>query len=248
MQTAIEKKLASYVSLDSAERLTLSRLQHHRSVRPAGATLVDEGQPKPSAYILASGWVFAYKGLRDGSRQIIDVQVPGDLIGARNVLFRTSEHSFEALTDIVVSEVSVGDLFKAFGESPRLAAAMLWAASCEEAMVVEHLVDIGRRSAIVRTAHYLLELGARMKLVGLGDETGFACPLSQFQLADALGLTAIHVNRMLRQLREKKLLTFQKGRVAFDNLEGLVALAEFDMSYLDHSAPLLDQRLRQWGA
>ncbi len=116
---------------------------------------------------------------------------------------------------------------------------MLWAASRDEAMAVEHLVGIGRRAALERTAHYLLEFGARMKRMGLATKNGYDCPLSQYMLADALGLSAVQVNRVLRQLREKGLLTLQKGRVTFDDFDGLVALADFDKTYLDQDGLLL---------
>lgn len=105
--------------------------------------------------------------------------------------------------------------------------------------MVEHLINLGRRDAHQRTAHFLLELGARLMLVGLGTKAGYDCPLSQYLLADALGLSAVHINRVLRQLREDGLLTFRDGKVTFDNLDGLVALAEFDLTYLDQAGPLL---------
>jgi CRP-like cAMP-binding protein len=105
--------------------------------------------------------------------------------------------------------------------------------------VVEHLVNLGRRSAEERMGHLLLELGARLKLVGMGNETGFDCPLTQYHLADALGLSAVHVNRVLRNLREEGLVTFQKGRVVFDDFGRLKDLAGFDTAYLDQDGPLL---------
>jgi CRP-like cAMP-binding protein len=98
--------------------------------------------------------------------------------------------------------------------------------------VVEHLVNLGRRSAEERMGHLLLELGARLKLVGMGNETGFDCPLTQYHLADALGLSAVHV-------REEGLVTFQKGRVVFDDFGRLKDLAGFDTAYLDQDGPLL---------
>ena len=106
-------------------------------------------------------------------------------------------------------------------------------------MVVEHLVGIGRRSAAERMAHFLLELGARLALVGMGSKAGYACPLTQSHLADALGLSAVHVNRVLRQLREDGLATFRDGHVTFDDYGRLVELAEFDPAYLDQTGPLL---------
>ena len=122
-----------------------------------------------------------------------------------------------------------------FQRVPRLGAAILWAASRDEAMVVEHLVNIGRRSALVRTAHLLLELGLRLQLVGLGSDSGFVCPINQYLLADALGLTAIHVNRVLRQLRERGLVTFRDGHVEFHDLKGLRSLADYHSGYLDQN-------------
>ena len=106
-------------------------------------------------------------------------------------------------------------------------------------MVVEHLVDLGRRSATERLAHFMLELGERLRLVGLADKTGFACPLSQYHLADAMGLSAVHVNRVLRELREEGLLTLQKGRVVYDDYDALVEFANYCYSYLDEEGPLL---------
>jgi hypothetical protein len=87
--------------------------------------------------------------------------------------------------------------------------------------------------------HLFLELGARLHLVGLGNKEGYSCPLSQYMLADALGLTAVHVNRIMRQLREEKLLMFRQGRVTFENFERLVELADFETAYLDQDGPLL---------
>jgi CRP-like cAMP-binding protein len=156
-------------------------------------------------------------------------------MGLRSVLLRTSDHAFAAVTDIVVAEVSARQMIDTFQRVPRLGAAILWAASRDEAMVVEHLVSIGRRSALVRTAHLLLELGLRLQLVGLGSEGGFACPLNQYLMADALGLTAIHVNRVLRQLRERCLVTFRDGRVEFHDLKSLRDLADYHSGYLDQS-------------
>ncbi len=201
--------------------------------------MVHQGEVNHSAYILASGWVCSYKLLSGGTRQIVDFQIPGDFLGLRSVLFRTADHNIEPVTNVEASEVLVGDLLDTFSKTPRLATAVLWAASRDEAMVVEHLVGIGRRDAKERTAHFLLELSARLKLVGLGTALGYSCPLSQYMMADALGLSAVHVNRVLRELREDGLLTFQHGKVTIHDLDRLVLLADFDKSYLDHDGPLL---------
>ena len=235
----LARKLASYVVLSEPEQTVLSDLYRRRRSYPAGRDIVHEGQRDQVAYILASGWVCSYKLLPGGTRQIVDFQIPGDFLGLRSILFRTADHNVEPITKVEASEVLASELIATFSHSPRLATAVLWAASRDQSMVVQHLVGLGRRNAEERTAHLLLELGARMKLVGLGTTKGFACPLSQYLLADALGLSAVHVNRVLRKLREGGLLTFQKGRVEFHDFAGLVAMADFDRAYLDHEGPLL---------
>ncbi len=235
----LARKLSAFVALSDEDLAMLDRLHQRRRTFIAGVDLVHQGQADQTAYILAKGWVCSYKMLPNGNRQIIDFQIPGDFLGLRSVLFRTADHNIEPVTKVEASLVVVTDLLEAFANTPRLATAVLWAASRDEAMVVEHLVGIGRRNALERTAHYLLEFGARLKLVGLGTKEGYACPLSQYMLADALGLSAVHVNRVLRQLREMELLTFQKGHVAFDDFDRLVEFADFDTAYLDHDGPLL---------
>jgi CRP-like cAMP-binding protein len=175
----------------------------------------------------------------DGQRQIVDFQVPGDFLGLRSVLLHVSDHSVEPITDIEVMEVISADLLDTFANNPRLAMAVLWAASRDEAMVVEHLVNVGRRNAAERMAHFLLELGARLTLIGLGNRAGYACPLTQYLLADALGLSAVHVNRVLRQLREAGLVTFRDGFVTIDDYDRLVEFADFEQTYLDQIGPFL---------
>jgi len=233
------RKLGAFVALSDEELAAIERLHGRRKTFAAGRDMVHQGEVNQSAYILASGWACSYKLLSGGTRQIVDFQIPGDFLGLRSVLFRTADHNIEPVTRVEASEVLASDLQDTFSRTPRLATAMLWAASRDEAMVVEHLVGIGRRDAKERTAHFLLELGARLKLVGLGTALGYACPLSQYMLSDALGMSAVHINRVLRELREDGLVTFQQGKVTVHDLDRLVAFADFDKSYLDQDGPLL---------
>lgn len=235
----LTRKLSAFVALSEVELAVLARLHQRRRSFVAERDMVHQGQSEQAAYILSVGWVCSYKLQPDGTRQIVDFQIPGDFLGLRSVLLRTSDHSFEPVGNIQAAEVLTSDLLEAFAQTPRLAMAILWAASRDEAMVVEHLVGLGRRDADARLAHFLLELGARLALVGLGSKEGYDCPLTQYHLADALGLSAVHVNRVLRQLRENGLATFRDGHVTFHDYSGLVALAGFDPAYLDQTGPLL---------
>ncbi|MFO7758393.1 MAG: Crp/Fnr family transcriptional regulator [Roseovarius sp.] len=239
LDSPLTRKLSAFVALSEVDLDTLAVFHRRRHTFPTGHEVIHEGQSNASAFVLAEGWACSYKLLPDGGRQIVDFQIPGDFLGLRSILFRTADHTVEAATRIEATEVLASDILDAFAQAPRLATAILWAASRDEAMVVEHLVNLGRRSAEERMAHFLLELGARLILIGVGDKSGFDCPMTQYHLADALGLSAVHVNRVLRHLRDDGLVTFQKGRVVFDDLDRLADLAGFDIAYLDQDGPLL---------
>jgi len=235
--TLLRRKLSAFVTLSDAELAVMEGLHKRRRSFDAGRELVHQGQSDQAAYILLSGWAFSYKLLSNGERQIVDFQIPGDLLGLRSVLLQVSDHSIEPITDIQVTEIHRSDLLEAFAMTPRLATAVLWAASRDEAMIVEHLVGIGRRDAAQRMGHFLLELGARLSLVGMGSKEGYDCPLTQYLLADALGLSAVHVNRVLRHLREAGLVTFRDGHVTFTDYDRLVEFADFELTYLDQVGP-----------
>lgn len=226
----LARKLRGFIQLSDSELNCLAELQSAPILVPRGKEIVHEGQTGHNVYIVQEGWACSFKLLPDGGRQIITFPLPGDCVGLRSVLLRTSDHSFSALTDAVVSSIEASRMMHIFNEHPRLGAAILWSASRDEAMVVEHLVSIGRRSAVERTAHFFVELSERLRLVGLVTDDRFVCPLNQYVLADALGLSAIHVNRVLRQLRELRLLTIRGREVIVHDPVGLRAKAGYQTS------------------
>ena len=229
----LARKLNTFLPLSRDEPECLAEMQSKPLKVKRGKQLTQEGQAGHKAFILQAGWACSYKELPNGDRQIISFPIAGDCVGLRSVLLRTADHSFSTLTDAVVSPVDGTHILKCVADFPRLGAALMWAASRDEAMVVEHLVNIGRRSAIERTAHFFMELAERLNLVGLATEAEFKSPLSQFVLGDALGLTAIHVNRTLRLLREQQLLTLHRGSVRIHDLNRLRKLAGFQGCYLN---------------
>ena len=151
--SALARKLSTFLRLSPEEVKCLAELQLSRRQVKRGEQFVHEGQSGHKAFVLQAGWACSYKDLPNGSRQIISFKIAGDCVGLRSVLLRTADHSLEALTDAVVSPVDGTRMLQTFSEFPRLGAAILWAASRDEAMVVEHLVSVGRRTAIERTAH-----------------------------------------------------------------------------------------------
>jgi CRP-like cAMP-binding protein len=224
----LQRKLSAFITLHAEELDCLEAMQGPAVKVRRGQRLTEEGQVTQKVYVLRDGWACSYKDLANGNRQIISFPVPGDCVGVRSSLLKTADHTFAALTDVVVKAVEPEHLVNCLGQFPRLAAALLWSVSRDEAMVVDHLVSIGRRNAKERTAHFFLELRERLALIGSASETEYSCPLNQYVLADALGLTAIHVNRVLRQLREEKLLTIRSGKVEIHDLAGLKKLAGYE--------------------
>lgn len=226
--SVLEIKIGAFIQLSELEQHYLSEIQNTPIRIKRGMDIVHEGEPGQVAYIIHSGWACSFKLLPNGGRQIIAFPVPGDCVGFRSMLLRTSDHSFSALTDLVVTRIAAPRIKEIFTGYPYIGSAILWATSRDEAMIVEHLVSIGRRNAIERTAHFFLELYDRLKMVGLTTGHEFACPLNQNVLADALGLSTIHVNRVLRALRDRKLMTFQNHRVILHDEDELKVLAGYE--------------------
>ena len=224
----LARKLGCFLRLNSSEASYLGELQHHPLSLKQGTEFVHEGEGDQRAFILISGWGCCYKLLPEGSRQIISFPLPGDIVGLSSLLLPTADQSCTALTDVAASCVDAKHMMRLFTEFPRLAAAILGTTVQDQAILVDHLVDIGRRRATQRVAHFFLELSQRLQWVGLGSETEYECPLTQQDLADALGLSQIHVNRVLRHLREQGILTLQLHMVNIHSLAGLKPLAGYD--------------------
>ncbi len=239
VELPLVKKLGAFVALSGLELSVLEAIPKRIKTIGSGRNLIAEGQLGRAAFILADGWVCSYKSLPGGHRKVVDFQIPGDFIGLRSALLRTPDHKYKALTRVKVAEVAATDLVDAFIATPRLATAVLLAASRTEATVVDLLVNTRRRSAVERTAHFLLQLYERLRLVGLATPDGYVCPLSNHLLADALDLTVVHFNDVLGELKDKGLLKFREGKVIFDDLKSLATLASFDIASFDHKNPLL---------
>ncbi len=230
----LARKLGQYTTLSGAELEVIARLEGQVQTIERHDELFEEGDDGKQCYVVIDGWAACSKLLPDGRRQIINFMIRGDFLGLRSVLLRVSDHTVTALTELRVGMFSAAALRDILADHPRLATAIFWALSRDEAIVVEHLVNVGRRNALERLAHLIIELGERLKLAGLATDDGYDCPLRQEDFADALGLTTVHVNRSLRQLRERQLVSLVNRRMQIRDLRGLAELAHFDDDYLDH--------------
>ncbi|HYD37564.1 MAG TPA: Crp/Fnr family transcriptional regulator [Allosphingosinicella sp.] len=209
-------------------RASVAEIREH----PAGRTIIRSGTTLSASTLLVEGIVCRYKDLADGQRQIMELHVAGDFVDLHGFLLKRLDHNIGAMTPIRIALVP-HDALRGITETHPHLGRMLWFSTLLDAAIHrEKILSIGRRSAVARIAHILCELLIRLRLVGLADETGYALPLTQADLADVTGLTSVHVNRMLKKLRDDKLLTFRGGRVTIGDWDALQRLAEFDPTYL----------------
>jgi CRP-like cAMP-binding protein len=198
----LTKKLAQLVRLAPDEIAILKDLQSTTRAVGRNREVLTRGQKYDVLFVLIDGVAVRYRILHDGRRQVLNIALPGDFIGFLGTFFEKALYSVTALTQSVVVPIPFRTLLGLFDRHTRLAAAIFWSFACEAAMYAEHLIDVGRRSALERVSRFLLELLTRLKIIGLADERSFRMPLTQELIGDALGLSVPHVNRTLRQLRD----------------------------------------------
>jgi CRP-like cAMP-binding protein len=198
----------------------------------AGKVLVRADVTLSESILLVDGMVARYKDLADGQRQILELHVAGDFIDLHGFLLKRLEHHVGTLTAVRLAIVPHDRLRRVTEEHPHLAR-MLWFSTLLDASIHrERILSVGRRTALARIAHLLCELYVRLEIVGLARERRFQLPLTQADIADVTGLTSVHVNRMLKKLRDDELLTFRSGEVVIHDWDRLQRTAEFNLNYL----------------
>lgn len=188
----------------------------HRSF-PAGADIIHPGQEDAELYTLYSGWAFRYKSLPDGRRQILNFLLPGDLVGLQASLLSAAEHGIEALTDVELCVFPRKRIWDLFVKMPALAYELAWLGSREESLIDDNLTSVGQRSAGERIAALVISLYHRADTLGLVSSGSFAFPLTQQQLADALGLSLVHTSKTWSRLRKAGLFSLSGGRLTLLN-------------------------------
>jgi len=198
----------------------------------ARSYVVREGAPLDRSALLVDGIMARNKSLRDGERQITELHVPGDFADLHAFTLKRLDHDIVALSDCRISWVPHDLLREAIDLFPHLGRLFWFSTNLDAAIHRAWTVSLGRRDALQGLAHLLCELQVRLEIVGLADADGYALPLTQHDLADCLGLTAVHVNRVLRELRELRLVTVRSSRVTIADLGRLRQIAEFSPDYL----------------
>lgn len=225
-------KLQLWKKFTAEERAALLALPHQvEDVEPAGY-IVREGEKTSHSCLLISGFAFRQKITRSGGRSISAVHLQGDIVDLQNSLLGVADHSVQALSRARIARIPRQAIIALAFDYPNIGMAMWYDTLVDASIFREWILNIARRDAQMRIAHLLCEFGVRLEALGLGDRAHYEFPMTQEQLADATGLTAVHVNRSLRDLEQRGLITRTTPYVAVGDWLKLKRAAEFDPAYL----------------
>jgi CRP-like cAMP-binding protein len=197
----------------------------------ARRNVIREGERPDHVHLIVEGWAARYKLLPDGARQITAFLIPGDFCDLHVTMLGEMDHSITTLTRAKVAYIPRSNM-DALTERPGLAKAFWWATLVDEAVLRAWIVNVGRRDASEAIGHLMCELYVRMKNIGLADDHVFELPLTQEEIADALGLTSVHVNRVLQRLRSEDLISFRQGLLTIHDYPALEKASGFNSNYL----------------
>jgi CRP-like cAMP-binding protein len=232
MSNPLLRKLANFAELSAEESAAV--LDCCKDVREVAARedVIAQGDRTGGVKLLLDGFACRYKTLEDGRRQIVAYFVPGDLCDLRVFILKRMDHSIGAIAPSRVATLSPDNVLKLMHNYPTLTRALWWSTLVEEAIAREWIVNVGQRNARERMAHLFCELLYRFRAVGLNQGLSCTLPLTQVELAETLGLSSVHVNRTLQELRRRKLITLDGGTLTIQNLEALEKLSLFNPDYL----------------
>jgi CRP-like cAMP-binding protein len=225
-------KLGSIYPLTEEEIQGVLGLPIHIRELAAGQDIVCEGDRPSQCCLLLDGFAHRYKLVGDGRRQIMSFHIPGDIPDLLSLHLRVMDHSLGTLCPSRVGLISHQSLRLVMHDHPRITDAFWRDTLVDAAVFREWMVGIGRRSALARIAHMFCEMVTKMQVVGLARERSVAIPITQATIADALGLSAVHVNRVTQELRKEGLITWRGRELTVLNWDGLRRVAEFDDAYL----------------
>jgi len=215
---------------DEDRRLVEGITRTAHRVRPR-KDIIREGDPPKDAHLIMEGFACRYKQLPDGDRQIMAFFVPGDLCDFHVQILGQMDHSIGTVTACSVVSLSP-ETIDGLTSNPRINRGLWWMTLVDEGTLREWLVNVGQRSSAERLAHLICELRLRLLSVGMAEPDRFDFPLTQNDLAEAMGMTPVHVNRMMQQLREEGLIRTEHRHIIILDYERLRDFAQFDANYL----------------
>jgi CRP-like cAMP-binding protein len=225
-------KLSNFSPLKSRDLHLLSDIATGRESFRRDTDIVVEGDRPRTTFVVREGLACRYRNMVDGRRQIITFLIPGDICDLHVFLAKQMDHSIGTLSPVVVSPISRDNVMTLVLHHPRILAALWWSSLQEESMLRERIVALGRRNAHGRVAYLLCELLRRYQAVGLSGGEALDLPLTQLELADTVGLTPVHVSRVLKSVREANLLELTNGILRIKDIPRLEQLAGFNSDYL----------------
>jgi CRP-like cAMP-binding protein len=232
MSNRFIEKLSGFGPLGAKDIATLEQATVKRRHVAARYDLIREGDRPGPMFVILEGWACRYKILPSGTRQVLAYLMPGDSCDLHIGLLAEMDHSIQTITAATFATVERSEMDAIFEKHPKIAKAIYIAQLIDEGTMRAWITSMGRRASVERVAHLMCELYIRARNIGLATEPTFALPLSQLLLADSLGMTPVHLNRVLKQLRLGGALRSERGNLVLCDLGKLVQIAGFDDNYL----------------
>jgi CRP-like cAMP-binding protein len=220
--------LPLFRSFTDEELAFVSRFKKGEATLAAGETLLNEGESSPHLYTILEGWMFRHKSLPDGRRQILNYSLPGDFVGMQAAVLKEMQHTVEALTDVRLCVFPREKLWSLYSTQPGLGFDLTWLVSREEKMLDDHLLSIGRRSALERMAYLVLLLYRRVQDLGLLQGHSIELPFNQQHVADTLGLSIVHTNKTLRKLYDHGVISWKQRKLTVLKPRELARIARYE--------------------
>jgi len=228
-------KLNAFMRTNSGSEEAINEMASRRiASADRGQDIISEGDEPRTVNLLISGWACRYKMMEDGRRQILAFFLPGDLADLHVYILNAMDHSIAAITPVRYARLAPKEFEEISDAHPKLLRALWWESLVTDSIQREWLVSVGQRDALESVAHLACELFLRLKTVGLVRENQCDFPLTQLDIADALGMTQPHVSRTIAELNDSGVATLSRGRLEVKNLEKLKRLAAFNPNYLHH--------------
>jgi CRP-like cAMP-binding protein len=246
MPASFARKLAHFIQLSEVEQQVLRSMPAHQRQVRAGRDIVADGDRPDELSLITEGFAFRYKMLANGRRQIMALLIPGDVCDLRSLLTGRMDHGVAALNNNQIATIPRQRIFDVIEKNPRIGLALWRDTMLDAALYRQWLINLGRRSAYARVAHLLCEVWARLEVIGRTQGEAYELPLTQTHLADAMGLSLVHINRTVQRLRRDGLITFHDHEVVVLDWQRLQTVAEFDRSYLQLSPEQFVSPATRW--
>lgn len=226
------EKLCGFNALGDEDIAALEAATSRSRKVAAKQDLIREGDRAGPVFVILDGWAHRYKILPSGTRQVLAFLMPGDSCDHHVGLLAEMDHCIQTITPALVATISREEMDAIMDGRPEVAKALYLAQLIDEGTMRAWITSMGRRTSIERVAHLMCELYLRARNIGLSTEPRLALPLSQLLLADALGMTPVHLNRVLKELRLTGAMTLARGSLLIEDPGKLVRIAGFDENYL----------------